>query len=237
MSQKDDANAEFDPKHRIVGAIILVSLAVIFVPMILDEREPPSEIKDISEIPERSEPSEASDTKVMVSPVADMKQAKRGEQAKEKEKTDAVVRRAVPGTPPSGALRAPNPAPGGIVGTASGEVSTKSGDTKSRSAKESAPKNSAQDNKKNVKVSTGAKTVKEGWVVQVGTFSNSENAKRLRDKLKKYGHLTSMERITLNGGEALRLRVGPFRDKSLASKTQAQIRKDIGVQGVVLAYP
>ncbi len=216
MSQKDDANAEFNPKHRIVGAIILVSLAVIFVPMILDEREPPPEIKGISEIPERSEPSEpsgASDTKVMVSPVAGMKQAKSGEQAKEKEKEKEKS------------------------DTALGGVPVKSGDTKPRLVKKSAPKNNAQDAKKNLKVSTGAKTVKEGWVVQVGTFSNSENAKRLRDKLKKYGHLASLERITLNGGEALRLRVGPFRNKSLASKTQAQIRKDIGVQGVVLAYP
>ncbi len=46
-------------KHRIIGAVILVSLAVIFLPMIFSEREPPAELKAISEIPGKGATSEA----------------------------------------------------------------------------------------------------------------------------------------------------------------------------------
>ena len=36
---------------------------------------------------------------------------------------------------------------------------------------------------------------------------------------------------------ALRLRVGPFGDRTKADKAQAQIRKETGVQGVVQSHP
>jgi DedD protein len=70
MAGKDDGQVGFDPKHRIVGAIILVSLAVIFIPMILDEREPPVKADAVAEIPARraatpAEPA-AGETKVVV---------------------------------------------------------------------------------------------------------------------------------------------------------------------------
>jgi len=46
-----------------------------------------------------------------------------------------------------------------------------------------------------------------------------------------------VETVTLAGKKALRLRVGPFRDKEQAAKAQAQIRKELHVQGVVQSYP
>lgn len=51
MSENERLPSPINLKHRIIGAVILVSLAVIFLPMILSEREPPSELKAISEIP------------------------------------------------------------------------------------------------------------------------------------------------------------------------------------------
>src|SRR5689334_8612486 len=62
---KDDERPQFNPKHRIAGAVILVSLAVIFVPMLLDETAPPAENQTVTEIPAR----DAAETKVVVSPV------------------------------------------------------------------------------------------------------------------------------------------------------------------------
>ena len=52
MRDNDDNSRNFNPRYRIVGAIILVSLAVIFLPMVLDERKQPGPgISRISEIP------------------------------------------------------------------------------------------------------------------------------------------------------------------------------------------
>ena len=67
MADREDARPDFNPKHRIVGAIIIVALVVIVVPMILNERQPPSEIKDISETSVRGE---TADNKMVVTPVA-----------------------------------------------------------------------------------------------------------------------------------------------------------------------
>lgn len=51
MPENEKLPSPINLKHRIIGAVILVSLAVIFLPMILSEREPPAELKAISEIP------------------------------------------------------------------------------------------------------------------------------------------------------------------------------------------
>ena len=40
-------------KHRLIGAVALVSAAVILVPLILSEREPPAELKTVSDVPDR----------------------------------------------------------------------------------------------------------------------------------------------------------------------------------------
>ncbi|MEX2163830.1 MAG: SPOR domain-containing protein [Sulfuricaulis sp.] len=66
MAERDDAGYEVNPKYRIVGAIILVSLVVIFVPMVLNESEPPPELKARSNsLPQGN----SADTRVIVSPV------------------------------------------------------------------------------------------------------------------------------------------------------------------------
>lgn len=75
MTQKNGGNADFNPKHRIIGAIIVVSLAVIFVPMILGEREPPSRPGPVIEVPKRGETENLADTRVVVVPVEPIKSA------------------------------------------------------------------------------------------------------------------------------------------------------------------
>jgi len=185
--QKD--SRDFDPKHRIIGAVIVVSLAVIFVPLILDRREAPSELASGA-----ASPAAAGDSKVVVTPV-------RPEAAKEPAKAES---------PPPLTARVP----------------------------ESAPLAPAVVSKPAVKtVEPKAAAAKAGWVVQVGTFSSATNASRLEEQLKKHGHAVKTERVTKDSGDVTRLRVGPFRDKALALKAQTQIEKQIGVHGVVLAYP
>jgi DedD protein len=73
--------------------------------------------------------------------------------------------------------------------------------------------------------------------VQVGTFSNTANATRLEKMLRAQGQPVLSERVSLGGNNAVRLRVGPFRDRAAALKARERINKDVGVKGVVLAYP
>jgi DedD protein len=80
---------------------------------------------------------------------------------------------------------------------------------------------------------TAAVKTENGWMVQVGTFTNLQNATRLRDRLKGLGLSVHTDSVTVGGKKAMRLRVGPYADRAKADKAQAQIRKETGVAGVV----
>lgn len=193
MADRNEARPDFNPKHRIVGAIVLVALVVIFVPMLLNENEPPPELKGAREMP----PRVVTETKVIVTPVAD-------EAAKPRQTPEAVTK-----TETTSAIAESAPKP----------------ETKTAPVEKPA------------KAPVVADKITQAWVVQVGTFSSTDNANHLRDKLKNRGHTVHTESVTLAGKKALRLRVGPFSNKELALKAQAQIRKELQVQGVVQSYP
>ncbi len=76
-----------------------------------------------------------------------------------------------------------------------------------------------------------------GWIVQVGAFSNSTNAQRLRQELQQSGYPVSLDNVELKGSKAVRVRVGPFRERQLAQEAQAKIESQTGLRGVVIAYP
>lgn len=215
MTQKDPS--DFDPKHRIIGAVIIVALAVIFVPMILDRRSAP-ETPNVSEIPA---PTSAPENKVVVMPVPPP-EPKPSAAAVEAQSPKSTV-----ASEPSKPAAAPPPKAANDKPAAATKPETK---TASAAPAKTTVKPAAIPEPK-------AAPVKSGWVVQVGTFANAANATRLEEQLKKHGHAVSRERVASNGGNALRLRVGPFKDKTLAIKAQGQIQKETGVQGVVLAYP
>ena len=226
MTQKD--STDFDPKHRIIGAIILVALAVIFVPIILDRSGQP-ETTTVSNIPA---PSDQTENKVVVVPVTPpVSTAGPVIGADPNPTADAPTEKpASTETPPATAkagLEQPAPAPR----------------TKAPSSVTSANATTVRTKEPAVTAKAAPKPVsrpadvKNGWVVQVGTFANAANANRLQGQLQKLGHKVNVDRINRGGSNSLRLRVGPFRDRALAVKAQGQIQRDTGVQGVVLAYP
>ena len=206
MADRDNARPEFNPKYRIVGAIVLVALLVIFVPMILDESEPPSELKDDRRVPARVE---TPDTRVLVTPVP-------GTEIKPPENVESA--KIIP-TPPAEARPEAETKPVESV-----EKPTPAKKPESSPALEKPAKTAAPANK-----------IANGWSVQVGTFSNMQNALRLRDQLKGLGHTVHTHSITIGGKKFMRLRVGPFADRVKADRAQAQIRKETGVAGVVQA--
>ncbi|MHB1140751.1 MAG: SPOR domain-containing protein [Sulfuricaulis sp.] len=199
MADRDDARPEFDPKHRIVGAIVLVALVVIFVPMILSGREPPPELKGAREAPPRAEVTE---TKTVVTPVP-------VEQPQPPESSEAMKVVEVPVEP--------KPVP---------------------ESKPAAPAEKPAEAKKPdpAPAKPAAAKIEDGWMVQVGTFTNLQNATRLRDKLKSLGLSVHTDTVTVSGKKAMRLRVGPFADRAKADRAQAQIRKETGVAGVVQSH-
>ena len=201
MTQREPGQ-DFDPKHRIVGAIIVVALAVIFIPIILSDRESSTEGPDAPAVAPDSVPAEPN--KVAVTKLTPP------------DSSDAATKTTPSAAPPAEKIESTKPA------------------TESRDAKISAatppvaptPPRQAEP-----------KPPSSGWVVQVGTFSNTANATRIEKMLRAQGQPVLSERVSLGGNNAVRLRVGPFRDRAAALKARERINKDVGVKGVVLAYP
>lgn len=199
MTHKDSPQ-DFDPKHRILGAIIIVALAVIFVPMVLRERSAPSGGENSETVPA---PTGGSENHVVVMEVP------------------------LPNTSPK-----PVASPSSTTDTE--PTKTVTVEVKPAAAE---PKPAVPVESKPAAESKASSAPSSGWVVQVGTFANATNAARLEQKLRAEGQPVRVDHIQIDTGKAVRLRVGPFRDRAGALKAQERIQKDLGVKGVVLAYP
>ena len=209
----------YNPKHRILGAIIVVSLAVIFLPMIFsDSNVPPRPEVAVSKSSDPPQP----ETKVFRMPAASLESTpapSRTDAGASQPETTASKEPAVkPAQPPSVPSRA---------NTLEQKAPDKTVGTPARQQVASSQAASEPD--------TSGKT--EGWILQVGTFSSDENARRLRDRLQKDGFLVNLQNIDLKGRKVVRVRVGPFRQKHVAMEARAKIEKDVGLEGVILAYP
>ncbi len=219
MAGKDDGQVAFDPKHRIVGAIILVSLAVIFIPMILDEREPPVKADAVAEIPARStlpaEPPDAG-TQVVVARL-DAPAAAPAASAPESS------------APPAAAAGSSSAAPASRPATAAPANRDTESVEKAEKASETPPLEKTAS-------APAPRAAKGGWVVQIGAFTDFDNVVHLREQLRRHGHAVSTENVVQGGKKLIRLQVGPFADRHAALEAQARIKKEIGVQGVVLAH-
>ena len=73
------------------------------------------------------------------------------------------------------------------------------------------------------------------WVVQVGSFSSSENAQNLVARLRLLGLSSYDETISNDTTTIYRVRVGPFLDRDEAIRVEQQIRAELGIEGVVMS--
>ena len=77
----------------------------------------------------------------------------------------------------------------------------------------------------------------EAWVVQVGKFSNRENAQKLVASLRKAGMQTpDPEEETIAGKTSYRVIVGPFLKKTRAEGLVEEIRKISGTKAFVTSF-
>ena len=223
MAQIKEPDKDFDPRHRIVGAIILVTLAVIILPLILDERSSP--VATTSTIEEKSGSAAV---------VANA--SRTGVAAEDEAKPSKVIIKRLsdskPATKPGPAQEAAKPAAEStspvrtVVKPVVSEISPTSQDKK-----EISPVSAKVPDRQTVA------SVKPHWAVQVGTFSNRGNVRRLGDKLKQRGYSVMFKDVSLKQGTAVRVRVGPYSTRASADQAQGKIVKDIGVKGVVVAGP
>lgn len=226
---KDNESRAFNPRQRIVGAVILVVLAIVVVPLVLNKRERPADpdaptaqtvVTDLPASDGASNPHAPNDAGVAASSAVDTASA-RPDAASAPAATDTIA------TDPS---RAPSPA---------APSPTSPPPASAPAAPSAVPRPAATQppmaTKPDLTRETGTSAAK-GWYVQVGTFANDANAAHLAGRLRKAGFKVVQERVRAERNSVVRVRVGPYGKEAQARIGQARIHKAVGIKGLVRHY-
>jgi DedD protein len=224
MAERKAAEDDFNPRHRIIGAVILVALAVIFLPMLLSDHPPASHSTGGGELP-------TADTRVVTVPVplpGDKPDAGRRAAG-----SSAVITTPSPARTVAVPVEPVLPAP--IDETAPAEDSTAPVTAPSPSVKktESAP---ARASAPTAKPAAGAASISSPagkWVIQAGAFSQLENARHLQERLRQKGFAATLDPANPAHGKTVKVLVGPYPDAAAAKAAAARLHSELGIQGIV----
>jgi len=234
---------EYDPRHRLTGAVVLILLAIILLPMLLS--------KSPDDQGQEAEPVVMEVTKegkkVFVSRISSVDPAKPAAvpeakkpaekvSSSEDKKTDKVEK----SDQDSSALFKPM-----SHTTATKTSSAKSTATKAKSgtASSSKPAVKKTTTKSSTSTSTSKSTVSKksttaaasgGWILQVGVFSQSANADKKVSELKKKGFNAKSGKVKTSKGVATKVWIGPFKDRVSAEKMQDRLQHKTRQRGMVV---
>jgi DedD protein len=186
-------------RHRLLGAAVLVVLAVIGFPFLFDTQPRTVSVDIAVEIPDKNKsrpPANAVET--TPTPVASPTPLPpdQGLSAKEEVVMPTVA-------------NATKPAP--VVSTAT--ATSPSPSAKSEATMAEAPKVEPEKS-----LSTEAKDGAARFVVQVGAYADAEKAREVRRKLEKAGLKTYTHVADTKEGKRTRVRLGPFASRDEADK-------------------
>ena len=74
------------------------------------------------------------------------------------------------------------------------------------------------------------------WAVQLGSFSNKENAEKLAADLRKQGYAAFLSQLTTDKGPLHRVRIGPQKDRESAEEMAKRLLR-AGHKGQVVPHP
>lgn len=106
----------------------------------------------------------------------------------------------------------------------------------SASAPAPAPNQTADTADEVPELPLGPDGIPEAWVVQVASLSNQEAAARLRDELQAEGHKAYIRRVSTSNGSVTRVFIGPKLSRAEADKVKADVDKRLKVNAMVLRF-
>jgi DedD protein len=206
-------------KQRIVGAIVLVALGVIFIPIILNQD---------------SEESPISGTNIPNKPANLQQLADQPPPAMPaRPDIDTNKPRIVDEDTPPEAKTASS------LADSDSSVSDKPGKPSASAAKpqaKTAPQDSSTVKPEPAKTTDTVKV--RAWVVQVASFSERSKALKLRDRLRKAKYTTFVESLSTAKGTLYRVRVGPVVKRDKAEVLKKRIARDFKIKdALVMSHP
>ncbi|WP_226665007.1 SPOR domain-containing protein [Microbulbifer aggregans] len=213
-------------KQRIIGALVLAALAVIFLPSLFD-RQGTRYIDVTSQIP----PAPAIQPIVIAEP--------------------EPVKEVAPAPPVNEVFqpefaeqRAPAPDPAAPLADSSKDVAADKTAIEAKpvakvpqAAEQAEPAATPAPAKATEeKVSLDKQGLPEGWVVQVGAYRDVASADRMRGKLLDAGFRAFTRSVETPKGRFVRVFVGPKLDKADAQSDKGRLDKLLNTQTLVLKY-
>jgi len=183
-------------RRRLVGAVALVLLIVVFLPMILD-----SEPKPLNQ-----------DIAITIPPIPKPESIQQNP-------APAISSTPAPPSPPRVAgMPAPAPAPA-VQPEPAPDL------PKSEPVKPEARPVPRHVQKQEIKPAPASHAAaEESFVVQLGAFSNAANAKALQKKLQDNKFKAYTEFVKNTGGDRTRVRVGPYATREAAEKARDRLK-------------
>lgn len=246
-------------KRRLIGASILIALAVIFVPMLLvdpdavddgaggaiDVPPMPDSAREVRRIPLDPEAARVSESDRASNRRGDGQASSRatgsGEAAPVSDRAgpdERIVLRpdlAEPESPP-----AARPTPADEAGSGSGAAPDSAADPSgSRDVEVSAQGESesraqTQSAPRPAETAEPAQVSMGDWVVQVASFGSQDAADQVRARLEALGHIVARDEIVRGQSLLYRLRTGPYSSRAAAEQALAQISATVaGVEPIV----
>lgn len=223
-------------KQRLIGAAVLVALAMIFLPMLLqgpDVGEPDAAQVPLSMPDAPEQEFETRELPLAVPQPAGEGSVLGGPSAPAADDPNAVATVDVDGDA-APRVDAPLPEP------ADPSEPLQAVDAASGQALAAAPAPEPEPESEPAAVAEPAaplpaSTAGGRYAVNVGSFSNLANARALADKLRAAGLPVTSESVDINGKPAMRLRVGPYAERTVAEAARLRAEGVSGTRTVVVA--
>jgi DedD protein len=213
-------------KQRLIGAVVLVSIAVLIIPAFLEEETPqvPRVVqRDMAPMPVYEFPDAPAEPAPEVM-----------EEVTEGLTTNPAEMAGLP--PPEPGLPLPEPAPEVGMPEDGTTVSTDTGQPVPPT-QIATPVPTAEPLPPPARPTNGdaARTPGNGgWVIQLGSFSSMENADSLRARLIVGGFQAFVSPLQVDGKQSFRVRVSGGKDRVAAEAMRSRLREELGYSGMIL---
>ena len=220
-------------KQRVVGAIVLISLAVVIVPMLLDAPLDVQEEAYTAPLPDRPrgefDSSLSSARGEPETPRLDAEvERDRGQRGQ-----DAVA--AGGGGSSTSGTGGSDELP--VVASRRAPAPTESQVSRAQPKRSSAPGDPFPPTRTPADASGGTKPTAAGsggWTVQLGSFLKSDNAGALLERLRSKGYEAFVESGTSAQGVVHRVFVGNSLDREQAGRSAAKLQRELQLEGIVV---
>lgn len=216
--------------QRIVGAIVILSLAIIFIPALLEtDRLAPGKAID-SPIPEV--PREISTIVFQLNEsngkfegeglVADAGEAPGSGNFTPSERLNREVAEAIENS--ADEIEMVDPSDG------AGSSADADGDN-SKANRQSSPAPAKTETKSLNESDDGSQ---HSWMLQLASFKDEQNAIKLRDSLRAKQYVANVDERKFSSGSIWRVRIGPVLSKEKIVKIQAMLEKEMKMKGLII---